>query len=92
MTTHMAWQHIKKESCPHLAELNEEISSDKTTCEVCGEKNDLRICMTCGAVHCCESHSAHDTEHFRTSGHPFIKPHRMQYNWLWCYKCNAFLD
>ncbi|MBI3290619.1 UBP-type zinc finger domain-containing protein [Candidatus Microgenomates bacterium] len=94
------WKHIKKGDCPHIAELAEETTSDKQSlpaagkdaCEVCGETEDLRICMTCEKVFCCESHNSHNTEHFRQTDHPFIKPHKSDYNWLWCYKCNGFLE
>ena len=107
-----AWKHIKKNECPHIAELKEDITSDKDSCEArlpasqrgepdgqaCGYTDDLRICMTClpdgqacGSIFCCESHSAHNTEHFKETGHPFIAPQKSDYNWLWCYKCNAFL-
>ena len=86
------WRHIKKTECPHISELKEDITSEKDVCENCGHKEDLRICLTCGAVHCCESHNSHNTEHFNKTGHPFIKPYKCDYSWLWCYKCNAFLE
>ena len=84
------WKHIKKEDCPHISELKD-ITSEKDSCEVCGYKGDLRLCLTCGRVFCCESHNSHNTEHFSQSDHPFIKPQKCDYDWLWCYKCNAFL-
>lgn len=86
------WKHIKKEECPHIAELKEDTTSDSKECAVCKHIEDLRICLVCGYVACCESHSAHNTEHFKETDHPFIKPHNSQYSWLWCYKCNAFLE
>ena len=86
------WKHIKKDECPHIKELKEDIASEKTECEVCKFNEDLRICLTCGYVACCESHNSHNTEHFKSSDHPFVKPHKCDYNWLLCYKCNAFLD
>lgn len=86
------WKHIKKADCPHISELNGDITSDKTICELCDFTEDLRICLTCGGVFCCESHSAHNTEHFQKTNHPLIKPHKCDYNWLWCYKCNGFLE
>jgi len=86
------WKHIKKADCPHISELKEDLTSEKDSCEVCGHKEDLRICLTCGKVFCCESHNAHNTEHFKKEDHPFVRPHKCDYNWLWCYKCNAFLD
>lgn len=87
-----AWKHIQKSDCPHLALLHEGTTSTHVACEACGIAKDLRICPTCGYVGCCESHNAHDTAHFRATGHPFIRPHRCDYDWLWCYRCHAFLQ
>jgi len=90
MATH-DYRTISKLDCPHLNELNPAQHSDKTACETCGETRNLRLCMTCGHVGCCESLGAHDTEHHRATTHPFIRPHRCDYEWLWCYDCGAFL-
>lgn len=87
-----SWGHIKKSECQHISALYENIKSDATSCENCSHKEDLRICLTCGKVFCCESYKAHNTEHFKKTGHPFIRPYMCDYNWLWCYKCNAFLE
>ncbi|HJT17335.1 MAG TPA: UBP-type zinc finger domain-containing protein [Thermoanaerobaculia bacterium] len=82
---------IRKADCPHIAELKGEAQSDKTACEECGLPGPLRRCMTCGYVGCCESFGAHDTKHARATGHHFIRPHRCDYDWLWCYGCEAYL-
>ncbi len=86
------WKWMKKPECPHLQSLVSDVTSSRKACEACGETRDLRICLTCGHVGCCESRAAHDTEHFQRTGHPFIKPHRSEGDWLWCYKCYAFLQ
>jgi uncharacterized UBP type Zn finger protein len=83
---------ISKDDCPHLNQLNPAARSSKKSCEVCGEKQHLRLCLTCGFVGCCESLGSHDTEHSRATTHPFIRPHGCDYDWLWCYACNAFLE
>jgi uncharacterized UBP type Zn finger protein len=83
---------MKRVDCSHQALLREETTSTKDRCEACGLTQDLRLCLTCGYVGCCESHAAHDTEHFRKSGHPFIRPHASNKTFLWCYACNAFLE
>jgi uncharacterized UBP type Zn finger protein len=87
-----AWGRIKKEECPHVSTLGVETASAKDACEGCGWTEDLRICLTCGYVGCCESHAAHNTAHFKSSGHSLIRPHRSQSSWIWCYECNAFLE
>lgn len=86
------WKHIKKSECPHISDLHEDLTSEKSSCEVCGITEDLRICLTCGKVFCCESDNSHNVEHFHKTNHPFIKPHKSKFNWLWCYKCNAFIE
>lgn len=86
------WRRIDKSQCPHRQTLGAEASSESAQCEACGLTKDLRVCLTCGYVGCCESHGAHDTQHFRETGHPFIRPQRSEYDWLWCYECNAFLQ
>lgn len=87
-----AWRRIPRSDCPHATTLDREASSEAIRCAACGHDRDLRRCLTCGYVGCCESHQAHDTEHFRQTGHPLIRPHRCDYDWLWCYACEAFLD
>jgi uncharacterized UBP type Zn finger protein len=85
--------------CPHGAKdlpaprrgLFSRALSSKDACEVCGVREDLRVCQTCGYVACCESHDAHDAVHFEASGHPFIRP-RVGRAWLWCYLCRAYLE
>jgi uncharacterized UBP type Zn finger protein len=86
-----AWKKIKKEICPHYGSMKVTTSEQKS-CEVCGEKNDLRLCTSCGRVFCCESHQAHNTAHFKETGHPIIKPIHTDYDFTWCYACKAYLE
>ena len=83
---------IAKTDCPHLNKLNPAVSSEKRACEESGETKHLRVCLTCGYVGCYESLGSHDTEHAKATQHPFIRPRRCRYDWLWCYDCNAFLE
>lgn len=82
---------IARSRCPHTGELEEDVSSEATACAVCGETDHLRLCLTCGFVGCCESLAGHDHEHFEETGHPFITPLRQDYDFLWCYACEAYL-
>lgn len=82
---------IKRQDCPHLAGMRI-MSSNKTACEVCGEGQHLRLCTSCGGVYCCESHKAHDREHFKNTGHSIIVPMHTSYDFTWCYECNAYLE
>ncbi|HLD75778.1 MAG TPA: UBP-type zinc finger domain-containing protein [Candidatus Norongarragalinales archaeon] len=76
--------------CPHKNHIKK-TDSKKKACEVCGEKNHLRLCTSCGGVFCCESHKAHNTEHYLKTGHPIIQAHHQTYRFTWCYPCNAYL-
>jgi uncharacterized UBP type Zn finger protein len=96
----VAHKTIKKESCQHTAEMKI-TTSDKKACEarlpdgqVCGEKENLRLCTSCGQVFCCQSHQAHNEEHFKKTGHPIIKPTpaTLPYDWTWCWVDNAYLE
>jgi uncharacterized UBP type Zn finger protein len=87
-----------RSECPHGAAAlpAAALRSSKKACEACGGTEELRICQVCGYVGCCESHSAHDTEHFEATGHAFIRPRtavfRREPAWLWCYLCRAYLE
>lgn len=84
---------ISREACPHLEEVDAGAAdSDAGACEVCGESHHLRICLTCGFVGCCESKHGHDRDHFQETGHPLIRPHGQDYDFLWCYGCRAYLE
>ena len=62
-----------------------------TTCEACGESRNLRACAICGHVGCCESLNAHNTAHYRDSGHPVIRSMPVADGFTWCYVCEAYL-
>lgn len=84
-------KRIKREKCPHISEIKF-TASKKKKCEACGEKEHLRVCTSCGKVFCCESLNAHNTKHFKKTGHPIIKTVHTDYDFLWCYKCKAYLE
>jgi uncharacterized UBP type Zn finger protein len=89
----MAQDKIKKENCPHAGEIKI-TETDKTACEICGETKNLRLCTSCGSVFCCESHLAHNREHFEKTKHPIIMPLSTgtPLTWTWCYIDNAYLE
>ena len=86
-----AEEKIPRSECPHREQLDESLTSEGTECEVCGETEHLRLCLTCGTVTCCESREGHDRDHYEETGHPFIRPHEESYDFLWCYECGAYL-
>ena len=82
---------MKKNECPHIREIKI-LKSSKAKCQKCNVTENLRICTSCGSVHCCESSNAHNTEHFKKTNHAIIKPIHCDYDFTWCYKCNAYLE
>lgn len=55
--------------------------------------NELRVCLTCGHVGCCEdSTHAHALRHFQASGHPLIASLERGEDWGWCYVDRRYFD
>ncbi len=59
-------------------------------CEECLARGDswvqLRLCMTCGHVGCCDSSpNRHATRHFHATQHPVMKAFEPGQDWAWCY-------
>ena len=54
---------------------------------------ELRICLTCGHVGCCEdSNHAHALQHFQDTGHPMIASYDPPASWGWCYVDKRYFD
>lgn len=82
---------MKAEACPHVPA--DEAAPRAPSCERCGATFNLRACTTCGHVGCCESQQAHNTAHWRESGHPVIRAVARPpgAGFLWCYECGDYL-
>jgi len=85
-----------KEACEHVRDLRQ-VTPTVSGCEEClalGEKwNELRVCLTCGHVGCCEdSKHAHALAHFKTTGHPMIASFDRRESWSWCYVHRRYID
>ena len=53
----------------------------------------LRMCLTCGAVGCCDSSEGrHAAGHFERTGHPLMRSIEPGEAWGWCYVDLAYLD
>ena len=77
------------ERCEHFSEIRP-IVPRASGCEECialGDAwNELRVCLSCGHVGCCEdSEHAHALDHFNTTGHPMIASFERGETWGWCY-------
>lgn len=78
------------QKCPHIGSAPAPARS--ATCESCGSGVNLRVCVECGHVGCCESQQAHNTAHYRTSGHPIIRSMPVTAaSFTWCYECGRYL-
>jgi uncharacterized UBP type Zn finger protein len=84
------------EVCEHFGEI-QDVTARTNGCEECialGAKwNQLRVCLTCGHVGCCEdSHHAHALAHFNATGHPMIASFERDETWGWCYVHRRYFD
>jgi len=86
----------KVEPCEHYGGLSQ-VTPRTSGCEEClalGAKwTELRVCLTCGHVGCCEdSEHTHALKHFNSTGHPVIVALDRAENWAWCYVHRKYSD
>ncbi len=77
--------------CPHLDTITA-VPDSGTVCPTCVEMGstwvNLRQCLACGQVGCCNSSpNTHATKHHEATGHPIIRSIMPGQNWMWCYLC-----
>ena len=75
--------------CTHLDQIRDVTPSGKG-CRECLETGgtwvELRMCLTCGHVGCCDSSQGrHATKHFHETHHPLMQSSEPGQNWRWCY-------
>lgn len=78
-------------TCTHTEDIHDVAAPSKSECEQCAAAGDswvnLRICLTCGHVGCCdESKNRHATRHFEETGHPIIQSYELGETWRWCFR------
>ena len=76
-------------ACGHLDWIHD-VQPNSTRCEACVELGDswvqLRLCLTCGHVGCCDSSkNRHASRHFKETGHPVVQSYLTRLRWRWCY-------
>ena len=76
-------------SCAHLAAARD-VRPATSGCEECLKSGDqwvnLRLCLQCGHVGCCDSSkNRHATAHFESTGHPVMQSMEPGEKWRWCY-------
>jgi uncharacterized UBP type Zn finger protein len=84
------------ERCDHFDTI-QSVKPRTKGCEEClalGSKwNELRMCLSCGHVGCCEDSShAHALAHFNATGHPMISSLVRGETWGWCYIHRRYFD
>jgi uncharacterized UBP type Zn finger protein len=75
--------------CSHLQTIRS-VTPSAQGCEEClaigSEWVQLRLCLTCGHVGCCDSSPGkHATKHFHATGHPIMQSFEPGEAWKWCY-------
>lgn len=79
--------------CNHYPK--ETVEPQSKVCQECDETFNLRVCMTCGHVGCCESDPGqHAKAHAESTGHHIIKsnPPDQEGAFTWCYACNDYIE
>jgi hypothetical protein len=82
--------------CEHFSSIRPVTPTTKG-CEEClaigATWTELRICLSCGHVGCCESSEhAHALQHFNVTAHPMIAPLDRRETWGWCYVHRRYFD
>ena len=75
--------------CAHRS-LIKTVKRDGRGCAECiavgAEWVHLRMCLSCGAVRCCDSSpNQHASTHARKMGHPIVRSMEPGEDWMWCY-------
>ena len=90
---HDRWRYVREETistaCTHLDRI-QITETDVDECHECVEVGDtwvqLRMCMICGEVGCCDdSKNKHATAHFHETEHPLIRSLQEGDGWQYCY-------
>ena len=81
---------VAPETCTHWDP--QVLETARRRCEECPATEELRLCVTCGHVGCCESQLAHGTKHWLASGHPNTIPvGDAPFHWRWCYADDMYV-
>ena len=90
---HDRWRYVREETistaCTHMDRI-QITETDIDECRECVELGDtwvqLRMCLTCGEVGCCnDSKNKHADQHFRDTEHPIIRSLQSGDGWQYCY-------
>jgi monovalent cation:H+ antiporter-2, CPA2 family len=93
------WRYVREETmstaCTHLDRVMV-TETDTHECAYCAETGDdwvqLRMCLTCGAVRCCDdSVHKHASAHFAETGHPLMRSLEPGEDWWYCFEHRALV-
>jgi len=85
-----------KRKCAHMGALEPVEPSSADSCPSCVEMGDtwvnLRLCLTCGNVGCCnDSKNQHASKHAAETEHPIIQSYQPGEKWRYCYPHDRML-
>ena len=97
----MSWLHTTEKEisvakqCTHLGQV-QSVTPKTQGCEEClaegGKWVQLRMCLTCGHVGCCDSSKGkHATRHFEKTSHAIMQSAQPGESWRWCYVDKAMV-
>lgn len=82
--------------CEHVKEIRDVAPGTKGCAECLAAGTSwvqLRLCLVCGHVGCCDSSSGkHARRHWEETHHPVIRSAEPGQDWRWCYAHDAYLD
>jgi CPA2 family monovalent cation:H+ antiporter-2 len=81
---------LGKKKCSHMGALESVDPSSPDSCLTCIEMGDtwvnLRLCLTCGHVGCCDnSKNKHASKHAAATEHPIIQSYQPGEAWRYCF-------
>lgn len=83
-------------TCAHLSEVRP-VQPQTDGCQECLEQGtqwvELRLCLSCGHVGCCNSSSGrHAQAHFHATGHSIVRAFRTGNDWAYCLEDGVYVD
>ena len=81
--------------CEHVKQANPNVAPSGEGCKECLETGQrwvqLRKCLCCGHVGCCDSSPGqHANKHFKETAHPVMQAFKSG-DWKWCYVDEAYV-
>jgi len=88
---------MAEKTCSHTNQIVDGVKPSGASCDKCVAAGtrpvQLRMCLTCGHVGCCDSTPGkHATAHFKDTGHALMRSIEPGATWGWCYVDERMLD